>query len=345
MVAYELDPLQDPRWAEFVDRHPNGSVFHTPNWLRALRCTYGYEPFVLSTSPPSAELTQGIVFCRINSRFTGNRIVSLPFSDHCEPLVDREEDLHDILVSLRSVFVERNCKYIEIRPLASEMKAGGFGSAQTFFFHRLDLRAPLDQLLSGFHKSCTQRKIRRAERESLSYESGGSDSLLGKFYNLLVLTRRRQKLPPQPFHWFRNLLVCLGDRARVSIASKDGKPIAGILTLRHKDVLVYKYGCSDPSHNQLGGIHILLWRTIQEAKAEGIRELDLGRSDCNNQGLVTFKDRWGSRRSALTYWRYPPGCSGNVWPGWTVRAAQELLARMPKSCLTILGDVVYKHIG
>src|SRR5579862_5526560 len=80
LCCYQLDPTQDPRWTELVGRHPKASVFHTVGWLKALRCTYGYEPVAFTTSPPSGGLKNGIVFCRINSWLTGKRLVSLPFS-------------------------------------------------------------------------------------------------------------------------------------------------------------------------------------------------------------------------------------------------------------------------
>jgi hypothetical protein len=40
MPPYKNDPLQDPRWAELVGRHPHASVFHTTGWLEALRRSY-----------------------------------------------------------------------------------------------------------------------------------------------------------------------------------------------------------------------------------------------------------------------------------------------------------------
>src|SRR5262249_10182222 len=98
--AYNLDPLRDPRWPEFLETHPRASVFHTPGWLTALRRTYGYEPVAYTTTPPGTNLTNGIVFCKVNSRLTGRRLVSLPFSDHCEPLVESSEDLQPLLQSL-----------------------------------------------------------------------------------------------------------------------------------------------------------------------------------------------------------------------------------------------------
>src|SRR5271165_3889126 len=98
---YDLDPLQDPRWEDFLERHPQASVFHTMGWLEALRRTYGYEPCVVTTAAPGEDLRNGIVFCRVKSWLTGNRAVSLPFTDHCQPLVGSAENLAALVGALR----------------------------------------------------------------------------------------------------------------------------------------------------------------------------------------------------------------------------------------------------
>ncbi|MEK7349845.1 MAG: hypothetical protein AAB177_03170, partial [Nitrospirota bacterium] len=78
-VIYTIDPLRDDRWAELTARHPRSSVFHTSGWLRALQTTYGYEPVAFTTSPPSRELKNALLFCVVRSWLTGDRLVSLPF--------------------------------------------------------------------------------------------------------------------------------------------------------------------------------------------------------------------------------------------------------------------------
>lgn len=88
-MVHTLDPLADGRWKTFVEQHRDASIFYTPGWLQALRKTYGYEAVVYTTSAPDEPLTNGIPFCMVDSWLTGRRLVSLPFSDHCEPLVDR----------------------------------------------------------------------------------------------------------------------------------------------------------------------------------------------------------------------------------------------------------------
>ena len=87
--------------------------------------------------------------------------------------------------------------------IAATGQPSGIKKTLTYQFHRLDLRKSVEELFHGFHKDCVQRKIRRAEREELKYEDGNTEALLQKFYRLLVTTRRRQYLPPQPIAWFR----------------------------------------------------------------------------------------------------------------------------------------------
>ncbi len=117
-AAYEIDPLRDPRWAALVESHPRSSVFHSTNWLRTLQTVYGYEPVAITTSPPGADLTNGLVFCRIESWLTGRRIVSLPFSDHCAALVDSQDELDVMFLHMKQDLDKRKWRYIEIRPVA-----------------------------------------------------------------------------------------------------------------------------------------------------------------------------------------------------------------------------------
>ena len=346
MPVYTLDPLRDPRWPEFLDRHSSASVFHSRGWLDALRRTYGYEPIAYTTSPPGAELANGLVFCRIDSWLTGRRLVSLPFSDHSEPLVDSEDALHDMLGVLTRDLSREKWRHIEIRPLHSPVgNPGCFEKSSVFYSHRMDLQPPIEVLFRSFHKDCIQRKIRRAEREALTYETGRSDVLLRQFYQLLMLTCRRRQLPPQPIAWFRHLIDGIGDSLTIHVASTNGRPVASILTLSFKRTLVFKYGCSDTAFNRLGGTHFLFWKAIQEAKRAGLLEFDLGRSDLDTPGLVTFKDRWGTTRSVLNYFRCSRSPAPRVSLAWPRRIARHCFARIPDRFLIAAGEKLYRHMG
>lgn len=344
-MVYTLDPTRDLRWAEFIARHESSSVFHTPEWLEAVRRSYGYVPIVYTTSPPSTSLENGIVFCQINSWLTGRRMVSVPFADHCEPLIDTPEAAEEILQDLKSLVASGKWKYVEVRPVRNPIANDGHALADSYSYHMLDLTPGMEQIFRRFHKDCVQRKIRRAEREALEYQSGNSPYLLEAFYRLMVKTRRKHQLPPQPIQWFKNLVECLGDKLRIRVAFKDGREVAGILTLHYKDVIVYKYGASDSGFQSLGGTPLLFWKAIGEAKAQGICSMDLGRSDLDNDGLIAFKDRLGAASTLLDYqrWSRKAVARGNRLRSFKI--AKELVAKMPDSMLKVTGCLIYRHIG
>src|SRR5262249_34229934 len=139
---------------------------------------------------PNQALQNGIVLCRVSSWLTGTRLVSLPFADHCEPLVEGSE-AEEFGRSLREQCDQDRGQYVEIRPLSESLPEGlGLIPSRSFFFHTLDMNASREELFQRLHKDSIRRKIQRAEREGLVYDCGNSPELVDEFYRLLLVTRR-----------------------------------------------------------------------------------------------------------------------------------------------------------
>ncbi len=349
--VHAIDPLTDPRWETFLERNPNSSIFHTRAWLEALRRTYGYTPVVYTTTPQGSDLRNGILFCDVKSWLTGNRLVSLPFSDHCEPLIEQPEELRQVYFVLDRLVRSQLWRYVELRPITTMEPSASLNHLTVkYHFHQLDLTRNLGTIFQNFHKNCIQRKIKRAEREALEYREDSNLRLLDDFYRLFCTTRQRHKVPPAPLSWFLNLIEAFGNQLKIRMAFKDDRPIAGMLTIRHKHTTVYKYGCSDIHFKNLGGMHLLYWKSIQEAKNTGSRVFDFGRCDFDQKGLMVFKRRWGATESTLTYSRFAIGDNGALhFPpnadSLKMRFAKELFAHLPVKCLSFLGSVLYRHVG
>ena len=293
------------------------------------------------TTSPGPTLNNGIVVCRVNG-WASRRLVSLPFSDHCDPLVEVSSDLPDVLALLADEARGGGWASVELRPRTAgqsfAIAAGecGLERGAEYSLHRLDLRPEVTEIFRQMHHSM-QRAIRRAEREELTYETGTSDQLLASFYRLLRMTRRRHGLPPQPFAWFRNLVSSLGGVA-IHEARKNGQPIASVLTLTFRKTMFYKYGASDAAYHRLGGMPLLFWRVIQDARALGLAELDLGRSDVDQPGLIAFKDHLGATQSALTYYRSSATPRDAAHSEWMSRVARLMFAHLPDAALDLAGD-------
>jgi hypothetical protein len=123
-----------------------------------------------------------------------------------------------------------------------------------------------------------------------------------------------------------------------------------MMTIRHKDTLIYKYGGSDVRYNKMGGMHLLYWNSIQDAKRWGLRTFDLGRTDAHQSGLATFKKRWGATESSLSYSRYSDAGDGfhsfeAAAPNWKMRTAKYVFEHTPNAVLPALGSLLYRHFG
>ncbi len=346
MHVYTLDPLHDPRWDELVVSHPNASIFHQVGWLRALEQTYGYQPIAITTSPPGERLTDGMVFCNVQSRLTGNRLVSIPFSDHAEPLLNDDGDCSRFAGWIEQEHEKEKWEYIEVRPLSAESCLGSsLSRGQSLYVHRLDLWPSVDELFRRMHKSCVQRRIRHAERQNLSYERGCSQKLFREFYELLLMTKRRNRALPQPRTWFLNLMTFMRPHIDIRVARKDGRPIAATFALRHNDSVICKYSCSDAAFHRLCGTPFLFWKMIQEGRAEGAHELDFGRTDAANSGMIRFMDRFGTIRKPLDYLRDVVPKHGLTMELPVGRAAGAVSSILPGAAAATAGEIVYRHIG
>lgn len=340
-----INPLSDSRWDDLVARHPLASAFHHRGWLEALSRTYRYEPFVLTFASANQPLNNGLVFCRVSSCITGTRLVSLPFSDHCDPLLNDLAELRQFSTWLCLKRDSERYKYVEVRPLSQIFdREQGLQLSCSYCFHELDLTPGLGRIFGKLHKDSIQRRIQRANKEKLRYEVGRTERLVEEFYRLLLITRRRHQLVPQPRLWFKNLVECLGDNVDIRMTQKKSTPIAAILTLRHRSSVIYKYGCSDERFHHLGGMPFLFWKLIEESKDSGVEKIDFGRSDLDQQSLIAFKDKFGTTRKLLHYYRYPKAAK-NERSGWDGRIIRELLSILPDSVLTTAGKMLYRHIG
>jgi hypothetical protein len=336
-----LDPLTDARWRDLVSRHPRASAFHTPEWLDALRRTYGFAPRVYARD--GADLSDAVLFCGVASWLTGRRLVSLPFSDHCDPLIDSSDRLRELLGDVSLDARRGGWRSVQIRPRATRVTADGFEPDATNYLYTIDLSRDADAIFAAIKKN-NRYDIRRAERTALRPVRGRDQTFVRAYFRLHALTRSTQGVPPQPYPWFENLARCLGDMLDIHLLLDGDRPIAGLVTIQFRDQLMLKYSASDPVRDRLGMGKSLVWRSIRLAKERGATTLDWGRCDPDNTGLAEFKERFGAVRSDLVYAR-SPGLRPRRQRSWVGAAARSVVPRLPVRVLTAAGRLAYRHVA
>jgi len=335
-----IDPVTEPRWGELVERTDGARIFHHPSWLRLLRDFYRY-PITAVCLADGSELVAGLPIAIVRSRVTGVRLVSLPFTDVCEPLCDapdREEELR------AAVEAERRRLALPLEVHADLGPSYGGSCSERFYHHVVTAMGGADAVF-GRVNPAKRRAAARARTLGVSVEKRTDPPAVAAFFALHVRTRRRLGIPTQPRGFFSALRELLDDGfGFVLLARWRDRPIAANIYLLHKRVLTYKYGASDPAHLDKRPNDLLQMEALRILCDAGCETFDMGRTELDNHGLQRFKRQLGAEQRELRYTRLPASPDQR-----TVRSVsgfqRALIRRAPPAFGRYLGAAIYRHFG
>jgi CelD/BcsL family acetyltransferase involved in cellulose biosynthesis len=329
--------VDDPAWQAFVESRPEATPFHLPAWSHVIGRSYGFRPFAFVTRAADGTVTGGLPVVELGRR---RRWTSLPFTDQCDPLVPAD-GLGDLLEALELERRRRGVPSVVIRSeagLSQSLCTGGWR-------HVLSLDAPPDELFRRFDRSQVQRAIRKSERERTRVRiADRREDLTETFYGLHLSTRRRLGVPVQPRAFFDRLWeeMIAKELGTVFVVEVGSVPCGAGVFLTWKDKVVYKFGASEQHMWSHRPNHALFWHAIQWACERGATSFDFGRTDVDNEGLRSFKARWGTTESMLHYSVFgaaPPARMN----GLASRALSSLIRHSPEFVCRQVGEHLYRH--
>ena len=340
-LALEVDPLVDPRWASLVDRAPDACIFHHPLWLQLLHDSYGYAISAICTADSAGELRGGIPVARIESRLTGKRLVSVPFSDVCPPIVGDGQCEAQLIDAIDG---ERRTSGLPLEIHATVPSLPGGGASDRFYHHVVDLSGGYEAVLRRVKQS-KRRGAAVARELGVTVRRASDRAAVDEFFRLHVLTRRRLGVPTQPRRFFRGLSTLFDHGLGfVLLAEFDGRAIAANVYLQHRATLTYKYGASDPRELSRRPNDLLHLDALQIATESGCDLLDLGRTELDNDGLRRFKKQLGAVEHELSY-TMAPAPVGKKSVRSVSGLQQTVIRRSPPAFGRLLGAAVYRHFG
>lgn len=339
-----IDPISDPAWLALLEGSPSATIFHHPRWLELLRSQYGYSIYAPCVEE-GGEVAAGIPVARIESRLTGRRLVSLPFSDICPPVLAGGADpgaAHSLATALGD---ERGRTGLDITVHAALPTDGDAFVQPRFFRHLLALADDLAEVESRYSKSQVKRGIKKALREGLRAERRTDAAALDAFYALHVRTRRKLGVPTQPKRFIRRFeeLFAAG-LGFVELVLDGERPIAAAVFLTYAGTVTYKYGASDASQLGKRPNNLLFSEAIRWACEAGFQTLDFGRTDADNEGLRAFKRSWGADEQELAY-TYFADREPTAEPQLRDRLMSATIRHSPAGFGRLVGEALYRHFG
>lgn len=339
-----VDPRTDPIWQRLVEQY-RSDIFHSPAWLRVLAETYNWEACAHVMLDGAGEPRAGIPFYRVTD-ILGERIVTLPFSDYCDPLVasrDQWDRLIDQLLVECCPIVVR-CLHNDL-PLADER----FRLVKQAKWHGLDLQPDLEALWQGLDEA-SRRAIRKAQRNGIAVHiAQGKEELRAFFEMHLKMRKYKYQLLAQPYRFFENIWhhFIEAENGALMVATYQGEIIGGTMFLEWKDILYYKFNASVPAHLSHRPNDLLTWEGIKYGKAKGYTYLDFGLSDWDQEGLVRYKRKFATEEKAISFLRYIP----DEAPSQQVKQMRDLLPQLtdlftdesvPDDVTERAGEILYR---
>lgn len=345
-----IDPSTDKRWDEFVADHPAGTVFHTSNWARVIQRTYGYKPYYFILEDSEEKIKAGLPSFLITHWLTGNRLICLPFTDECSPIITHEQNVDIVIFTIVKMIKERKLNYVEIRGgKADFLNSFNFENHNYYKLFRLNLFCGIDNLWKGFKQKSIRYPIKKAQATNLKIENRNAENDMQIFYKLNLLTRQKHGIIPQPYRFFKNIYqeLIIKKLAFLLIAQYKGKPVAASIFFLYKDTIYHKFNASDTNYLKYQPNHLILWEAIKYGVKMDYKYLDLGRTSPDNWGLMSFKRHWGAQEIDLPYYYWPKikGAAATKERDMRYRIVSSVLKRTPASILKITGNLFYKHLG
>jgi hypothetical protein len=350
-----IDPIQDPRWDEFVQEHPYGWICHLSGWKHLLEKSFKHMKghYLAVVDDGNSNILAALPLFEVKSWLTGNRIVSIPFATLSDPLVSTREDMEKLLVAAIDLSNKLNTSYIEIRTIYADTTVLNEQFAGDLFYkyHYLQIDAELEEIRKKFHYKAVRYEINKAQKSGLTLRTANTESDLYGFYDLYIKTRKRLGLPPHPFLFLETLWKTFFPLNMIEIlfAMFEDKIVGAQIYFKFKDHVSMEYEVWERGLKNMSPNHYLIWEAIKKAHAQGYRIFDFGRTSPENIALMNFKRRWGTQIVDLPQFFYPR--EAHLTKGYyhdksmAHRLMGKICRNSPDFAFKLIGNFCYHHLG
>jgi len=295
--------LPQDEWRRFVDEHPAGNIFHTPEMFQVFSLTQGYRPELWAAVKDGRPLALFLpVRIALTShwlrRFTSRAVIY--GSVLCAPTIQGKKALAALLHQYKQevkgalLFTElRNLSDLtDIQPILNEC---GF-SPEGHLNYLIDLEPPAETIWCRLSKK-TRQHVQKARRCNITVEEMTEAEKIKIVYKLINQVYNRVGVPLPSFTLFQSAFDTLFPRGmlRAVVARVDDQYVAANLLLTYKDVIFDWYRGSDRTFSSCYPEPLMIWEILQWGRERGFHWFDFGGAGKPDEdyGPRVFKSRWG----------------------------------------------------
>lgn len=346
-IRLAQDSDQD-RWDDFVLNHPDASPYHLFAWKRAIEIAYGHQcHYLYAEKHNKIEAILPLVQLRLFPFL--DEMVALPFCDlgNCiSKTTEAQDALFNEALSLRTNRKTINIQFRgDLTPtesIRSSFKAIENDKVRML----LNLPPTADDLLKSF-KSKLRSQIRKAEKNGVLFEWGGTQDIDGAYH---VFSKNMHELgsPVHSKSFLKAVIENYGARSKLGLASFEGRIIGMGIILLGGSVVSIPWASTLREYNRLSPNMLLYWNFLKYSADNGYASFDFGRSS-SGEGTYKFKKQWGAKPIPLNWYEYVGNGKNEIKESsassWKREVAASMWRKLPLGIANTIGPHLRKYIS
>jgi len=306
LAIFNDKEIDHNKWSHFIENHPGGSIFQTPEFFQVYQGTKRYEPYFLAAVDESDQI-QALLLAVFIKEFGGpfGRMSSRSIIQGAPLFLDTDEGKNALrfLITEYDKTAKRKALYSQIRNLTDVTKSQSifqeFGyTYEEHLNYILNLDKSEDELFAALSKE-RRYGVRKCLKTGISIvEIRGVDGI-ERAYPLLEQTYGNARLPLADVSLFESAIRLLGPKnmIRIFLVEKDGVPASTIMLLIYKGVIYDWYAGASEEHLSLCPNDLITWHAIKYGLELKASLFDFGGAGKPGEqyGVREFKKQFGGR--------------------------------------------------
>lgn len=302
MVVIRRADLADPAHVRaieaYVAAHPQGSAFHRPGWSIGIERGCNQTAHYLVAGQDGA-IRGALPLTEMHSPLFGRALASAGFAVGGGPIGD-DQAVVDALAEAGWALAGRlSCPSLELRGGSMPSGAGWHVEEGIYAGFERPLAADDEAELLAIPRK-QRAEVRKALGFDLAVRTGTAAQDRADHYAVYAESVRNLGTPVFPKSLFGAVLDSFGGDADILTVSRDGTPLASVLSLYHKGVVMPYWGGGTRDARTWRANDMMYYALMLHARKRGCTGFDFGRSKYST-GAFAFKKNWGFEPTPLAY--------------------------------------------
>jgi len=301
------------KWSSFIEKHPGGSIFQTPDFFHVCEETKRYEPRLLAAVDGSDKI-QALLLTVFIRELGGplGKLSSRSIAQGGPLFLDTDEGRSALkhLMKEYDKIAKKKALYSQLRNLHDVTAFQALFQELGYEYEEhlnyiIDLDKSEDELFAALSKE-RRYGVRKCSKAGTSVVEIKEVDEVERAYSLLEQTYKKARLPLADISLFESAFKVLAPKKMIKmfLAEKDGAPASTIMLLIYKGVIYDWYAGASAEHLNLCPNDLITWHAIRYGMGSGASVFDFGGAGKPSEryGVREFKKQFGGR--TVNYGRF-----------------------------------------